>query len=76
MNKQKFLTTVREQFLEDNLDLITLEIDFRTLDSWDSLTGMAILTTIEDDFKIQIPVEDFKQLSTIQQLYDYVSAKL
>ncbi len=75
MKKEDFLTVIRDQFLEDDLNLITLDVNFRTLDSWDSLTGMAILAVIEDDFKITIPIEIFKKLNTVQELYEYVISK-
>jgi acyl carrier protein len=75
MKKEEFLAVVRDQFIEDNLDLISLDVDFRTLDSWDSLTGMAVLAIVEDDYDVTIPVEEFRKLNTIQELYDYVISK-
>ena len=75
MNKQEFLDVIRDQFLEDDISLITFDVNFRNLDSWDSLTGMAILTVIEDDYKVIVPVEEFKKIITIDQLYDYVISK-
>ncbi|HCF03070.1 acyl carrier protein [Flavobacterium sp.] len=75
MNKQEFLDVIRDQFLEDDISVITFDVNFRNLDSWDSLTGMAILTVIEDDYKVIVPVEEFKKIITIDQLYDYVISK-
>lgn len=72
MELNVFAQSIREQFIEDNIDAINVSTDFRKLDSWDSLTGMAILTVIADDYGIDIPVQNFKELSTIQELYDYV----
>jgi acyl carrier protein len=72
MNKETFLNLIKDQFMEDNLDKITLDIEFRKLESWDSLTGMAIITTIEEEFKITFPLEEFQNLKTIKQLYEYV----
>lgn len=72
MELNVFAQSIREQFIEDNIDAINVTTDFRKLDSWDSLTGMAILTVIADDYGIDIPVQKFKELSTIQELYDYV----
>jgi acyl carrier protein len=69
-----FAQTIREQFVEDNIDSIETTTDIRSLDTWDSLTGMAILAVIADDFGVDIPVGDFKKLNTIQELFDYVQA--
>jgi len=72
MELDVFAQTIREQFVEDNIDSITLTTDIRSLDTWDSLTGMAILAVIADDYNVDIPVEKFKELSTIQELFDFV----
>ena len=73
MNFQDFLDKITEQFLEEDQPHVTGEIEFRTLSTWDSLTGMAILTIIEDDYGVSIPVEDFKNLKTIEEIFSYVS---
>lgn len=70
-----FAQKIREQFMEDDINSITTTMDFRTLDTWDSLTGMAILSIINDDFGVDIPVDDFRKLNTISELFDYVSRK-
>jgi len=72
MKLHEFSQAIREQFIGDNIDSINLSTDFRSLDSWDSLTGMAILAVIADDYGVDIPVQKFKELSTIQELYDFV----
>ena len=72
---QGFTQIIRDQFLEDDPSKITTEIEFRTLSSWDSLTGMAVLATIEDEFKVKINVNDFKQMKTILDLFNFVNAQ-
>ncbi len=74
MELDSFAQKIREQFIEDDISLIGITTNFRTLDTWDSLTAMAILTIIADDFGVEIPVEDFKKLTTIQELFEFVNS--
>jgi acyl carrier protein len=60
------------QFLDQDQPLVTPDVPFRTLSTWDSLTGMAIITVIQDDYGINIPVNDFLKLTTVRELFDYV----
>lgn len=72
MELNSFAQIIREQFVEDNIDSIKINTDIRSLDTWDSLTGMAILTVILDDYGVDIPVDVFKKLNTIEELFDFV----
>ena len=45
---------------------------FRNLDSWDSLTGMAIQVMLEDNYGVRIPDETFKSFKTINDIYEFV----
>lgn len=70
-----FTKKISDQFLEEDQPKVTAEIEFRTLSTWDSLTGMAVLATIEDEYKVSIPVDDFKQMKTIIDLFNYVNTR-
>ena len=72
MDLKDFTQKIMDQFLEEDQPYVTSEIDFRTLDSWDSLTGMAVLSTIEDEYNVSIPVATFRQLNTINELFIFV----
>jgi len=75
MELNDFTKKICDQFLEEDQPKVTAEIEFRTLSTWDSLTGMAILATIEDEYKVKIPVDDFKQMKTIIDLFNYVNSQ-
>lgn len=72
MNLQDFTKKIAEQFLEEDQPMVDHEIEFRKLSTWDSLTGMAILTTISDEYGVTIPVDEFLKLKTVNDLYNYV----
>ncbi|MBN7774064.1 acyl carrier protein [Clostridium aminobutyricum] len=39
---------------------------------WDSLKGYAMLVMLEEEFGIEMPVDDFIEAKTIRDLFDYI----
>lgn len=72
-NIKEFTAKIAEQFLEEDQPKVTEDIEFRQLDTFDSLTGMAMLGIIKEDYKVDIPVNEFKKMNTINELYDYIN---
>ena len=64
--KQKF-----SEAIEDEL-LLELEPNssFKNLKSWDSFSGMSIISMIDEEFGITIRSEDMMRLNTLEELYD------
>ncbi len=75
MENKTFLEKFTEQFID--CDDITIELDsnFRDIDSFDSLTGMAIIMMIEDEYEKKIEDQEFKSCKTVQELFDLVQSK-
>lgn len=75
MNEKEFLNFFTNLF--DGLDEgIEMNTEFRYLDEWSSLTGLAFLTDLEDKFGIKISVSEFKEAETIKDLYVLYKNKL
>jgi acyl carrier protein len=72
MELNDFTKMISDQFLEEDQPKVTADIEFRTLNTWDSLTGMAVLTIIQDKYKVSIPIDDFKEMKTITAIFNYV----
>jgi acyl carrier protein len=70
--KQKF-----SEAIEDEL-LLELEPNssFKNLESWDSFSGMLIISMIDEEFGITIRAEEMAQINTIEEIYDLISNKL
>jgi acyl carrier protein len=75
MDIKEFAEKITQQFLDEDQPNVTVEKNFRDLETWDSLTGMAIITIIHDEYGVDIPVDDFLKLETVGELFDYVKAK-
>jgi acyl carrier protein len=72
-NVHPFLQKFSNQLMDS--ELINFDTEFRQLNSWDSLTKMAVVNMIEDEFQILISDEDFSKQITIQDLYSLIESK-
>ena len=69
---KKFIKKFAEQLLDQEHQNISAETIFRKLDEWDSLTAMAVLAMIEDEYGVKIDYDFFTKFVTIQDVYDFV----
>lgn len=58
--------------LEKEPDTIKATDEFREYEEWDSLAYLSVIAQIDDDFGIVVPVEEFRNCRTIQDLAVYV----
>jgi acyl carrier protein len=72
MELNEFLSKFKEQYIDSESILLNADDNFRDIDSYDSLTGMAILVMIKDNFNIDITDEDYKNLHTVREVYNYI----
>ncbi|MGI6469961.1 MAG: acyl carrier protein [Paludibacteraceae bacterium] len=72
MDKNIFIENVKNQF--ENYQDITLnmESNFREVDTYDSLTAMAIMVMLKDEYNVDISDEEYLSKKTVQELYDFV----
>lgn len=70
MNQQLFLDKFTEQLEGYKGTPISLETEFRTIDVWDSLTGVAVQIMISDDFESVIPDSEFMAAQTVGDLFE------
>ncbi|MDM1362591.1 acyl carrier protein [Myroides marinus] len=72
INKVDFLNIVKDQFEDSSSIQLELSDNFKELDSFDSLTGMCIMVAMKDEFDIEVTEEEFRKISTVDELYDLV----
>jgi acyl carrier protein len=75
MEKSKFLTDFKEQFIDADTIDIDLETSFRQLDTWDSLTGMSVIVMIQDLYKVEMSDADLKNCIIVNDIYEFVASK-
>lgn len=72
MNIKDFIEKFAETIEIEDSSMITPETVFRELDEWDSLTYLSVIAFLDEEFNVQIENAEFKELITIQDLYDKV----
>jgi acyl carrier protein len=70
--KQKFSEAIEDE------TVIQFEPDFnfKNLESWDSFSGMSIISMIDQEFGITINAEEMARINTINELYDSIEMKI
>ena len=76
MNKETFLQQFREQFMDAGEIVVAETTPFREIGSFDSLTGMAIIVMIKDEYDVDVSETEFKSCATPGELYDLIVSKI
>ncbi len=75
MDIKEFIVDFADQFDETELDEFKPETEYRDLDEWSSLTGLAILNMISKKYGVKITANEVKETKTIESLYNLVVSK-
>jgi len=76
MEINDFLSKFKAQFADDNSFQLNVEDDFRKIESYDSLTGMAILVMIKDEFGVELTDDEYKSFNSVKSIYDFIILKM
>lgn len=76
MKLESFIENFAAQFDETDAELFSVDTKFRDLDEWSSLTGLLIISMIDEEYGIQINAEVLRSCATIGELYDKVNSLL
>lgn len=73
----KTIAFFKEKFMEQLTDSEVVSDDtlFKDLSSWDSLTSMAVINMVEDEFGVILNDSDLNQQSTIIDLFNLIKSR-
>lgn len=74
MELQAFIKKFAEAIEVENVDALTAETEFHELEEWSSLSVMLIIAFYDEEFDKQIGDIDIRKCTTIQDLYNLVTA--
>lgn len=74
MKIDEFLEIIKVE-LPESSSFLEGSTEFRSLDEWDSLTGMSIVVLLEETYGIPIPDNVFHSFKTLDDIYNYISEK-
>lgn len=73
MDKNYFINKFAEQFEETDPVLIKAETRFRDIEEWSSLVHLSIIMMLDQEFGVSIDEDDFNQLYTVEDIYNYIN---
>lgn len=75
MEIKEFISDFADQFDDTEIEEFKPETEFRDLDEWSSLNGLAILNMIDKKYGVKITASEIRATNTIQEVYDLVLSK-
>ena len=75
MDLNQFIENFSSQFEDSDIKNINESVDFKQLETWDSLTAFSVQMMIEDEYHVKVTPEEFKGISTVLDLYNLVKLK-
>ena len=76
MTLDEFVKAFAAEFDETPEEQFTPATNYRELDEWSSLTGLSIISMIDDTFDVGITGADLRKNATIEELYNLIQSKL
>ena len=76
MEIKDFIQNFADQFDEVDVETLNGETEFRMLDEWSSMMGLAIMAMVDDEYNVQLKADEMRKAESIQELFDLVNSKL
>lgn len=65
---EKFIELFKEAI--DREDSVVIEDEFRNYDEWNSIGYLSVIAMLNDEYGVQLTLEQFKKLRTVKDVYD------
>ncbi len=75
MTLEEFVNRFAEEFDDTPHELFTADTRYRELDEWSSLSGLSVISMVDDEFDKQITGSDLRKAETIGELYKIIMNK-
>ncbi|MGM5630427.1 acyl carrier protein [Apibacter raozihei] len=70
----EFIDKFKNQLEDTSLNL-NPQTDYINSDFWDSLTAVTIQMMIEDEYKVDIAIDELAKFKSIEELYNSIQSK-
>jgi len=64
-----------DQLIDEDFDSLDEQTNIKQLSSWDSLTAMAVITMISDEYGVKIEDKEIRNVSTLGELFALAQSK-
>ena len=62
------------KFIVNDKEVATIEEWFKEFKKWDSLMHMRLVMEIEEEYDVEIPIEEVPTIKTLNDFYKYTQA--
>lgn len=69
-NFLKFISTI----FDVNIDEISEETEYKVHHKWDSLMHLRLVAEIEDEYGVEIPIDEVPDIKTLGEFYAYIDS--
>ncbi len=69
--EEKFINLIKEALEIEDRE-VSLEDKFKEFEEWDSLAQLTLIAELDENFDVTIQSSDFKDIHTLQQLFDHI----
>ena len=76
IDTEKFLQEFKEQYVDDEATGMTMDSEFKSFSSWDSLTAISLLAEIKYRYNVEIEEEDLDRCSRVADVYQLIEKKI
>ena len=70
MTINDFIEKFAEAIEIEDASVLSANTEFRKLEEWDSLAYLSVIALLDEEFGVQIEMDDFRKLNTIQEIFD------
>ncbi len=74
MDLNKFIENFADQFAETDASEFKADTKLKDLDEWSSMTALAVIAMIDEEYDVQIKGNDIRESATIEDLFNRVKA--
>ena len=73
INQEEIINALKDIFEDIDTTDFDLKTEFKNNDEWDSMTALALITILDQNFGKSISGEKIKEINTIEELIIYIN---
>jgi len=67
----KFIKVIKDALEMEGKNL-AMDDKFKEYEEWDSLAQLTLIAELDENFDVTIQTSDFKNITTLQELFDHI----
>lgn len=76
MDIQEFVNHFEDVFDDTDVSTLTPETNFRDLDEWTSMTALATMAMVNEEYDVELTADEMRNNSTFIDLFNVVKSHL